>query len=269
MREGHNKTSDEMALDFEEWTTEEEEEVSGHSLVVLSTEDDVVVEASPIVAEVVPNHYVSPDRVATLLTRLGKSVAANYVRDRLPTTKTARSGDLGEILSTEYVDAETEFSVPIKRLRWKDHRNMAMRGDDVIGVRPPHGRSRIRFLKAETKSRVALDTATVSEARHGLSGHGELPSPHALGFVCERLHETGDEDLADLILDAQYKDRITYRQVEHLLFTFSGNAPDGFLAADLRAYGGRIPQRAVGLRVIPHQEFIATVYELVEDEDDS
>lgn len=258
-----------MALDFEEWTTKEEEEVSGHSLIVLNTEDDVVNEVSPIVAEVVPDHYVCPGRVATLLERLGKSAAANYVRDRLPTTKTARSGDLGEILSTEYIDAETEFLVPIKRLRWKDHRNMAMRGDDVIGVCVPQDRSPIRFLKAETKSRTALNTATVTEAREGLSSHSELPSSHALGFVSERLHETGDDDLADLILDALYKDGITYRQVEHLLFTFSGNAPDGFLAADLQACGGRIPQRAVGLRVIPHQAFIATVYELVEAEDDA
>ena len=258
-----------MALDFEDWTTEEEEEVSGHSLVVLSTDDDVLDEASPVVAGIVPDHYVAPDRVATLMTSLGKGVAANYVRDRLPTTKRARSGDLGEILSTEYIDAKTKYTVPIKRLRWKDHRDMAMRGDDVIGVLFPEGRRRIRFLKTETKSRAALNTAAVTEAREGLDLHDELPSPHALGFVCERLYETGNEALADLITDAQYKDGITYQQVEHLLFTFSGNAPDRFLTAGLRAYGGRISQRAVGLRVIPHQDFITAVYELVEKEDDT
>ena len=46
-----------------------------------------------------------------------------------------RSGDLGEIYATEWIDSsERRLRAPIKRLRWKDHRNMAMRGDDVIGI---------------------------------------------------------------------------------------------------------------------------------------
>ena len=46
-----------------------------------------------------------------------------------------RSGDLGEIYATEWIDAHSGgYRAPIKRLRWKDHRNMAMRGDDVIGI---------------------------------------------------------------------------------------------------------------------------------------
>ena len=72
--------------------------------------------------------------MASTLERLGKPAAAEKLRIKLPQVTKIRSGDIGEILTTDYIDEETVFSVPIKKLRWKDHRNMAMRGDDVIGV---------------------------------------------------------------------------------------------------------------------------------------
>jgi hypothetical protein len=68
-------------------------------------------------------------------TRLGKTAAAALIQGKLPTTKQIRFGDLGEIYATEWIDAHSgSYRAPIKRLRWKDHRNMAMRGDDVIAM---------------------------------------------------------------------------------------------------------------------------------------
>ena len=41
----------------------------------------------------------------------------------------------GNKLSALTFDAHSGgYNAPIKRLRWKDHRNMAMRGEDVIGI---------------------------------------------------------------------------------------------------------------------------------------
>ena len=117
------------------------------------------------------------------------------MKTKLPTKKNIRSGDLGEILSTEFIDAETPYQVSIKRLRWKDHRDMAMRGDDVIGIIPASEDKKINFLKTEAKSRAALNTATVQQARAALNDHDGLPSPHALAFVADRLYEMGNEEL--------------------------------------------------------------------------
>jgi len=69
----------------------------------------------------------------------GFQEAVNVLKSRLPASKTARSGDFGEILATEYIDARMEYEVPIKRLRHKDDRNNAMRGDDVIGIKEDGG----------------------------------------------------------------------------------------------------------------------------------
>ena len=52
---------------------------------------------------------------------------------------------------TDFIEESTSYSVPIRKLRWRDHRNMAMRGDDVIGVLVNHEEQTIKFLKAEAQ----------------------------------------------------------------------------------------------------------------------
>lgn len=103
------------------------------------------------------------------LRRLGKTAAAKLIEDKLPKTKQIRSGDLGEIYATEWIDAYGGgFRAPIKRLRWRDHRDMAMRGDDVIGMKLDDRTQRLLFLKTEAKSRGKLTAKVLAEARVGL-----------------------------------------------------------------------------------------------------
>ena len=56
---------------------------------------------------------------------------------------------------------------------------------------------------------------------------------------------------------------IPAQNVRHLLFTFSGNAPDAMLTASLQAYPGPINQWGVGLHVNGHAAFISAVYDRV------
>jgi hypothetical protein len=197
-------------MEFEEWCEAAAEVVNGHDLKVLSGSHDHLVAARDKVAEIVPTHYACEEHVARVLERLGKAEAADFVRQKLPESKAVRSGDLGEILATEYIAENTPYEVPIKRLRWKDHRNMAMRGDDVIGIEQNPENGRLKFLKSEAKSRSALPAGVLVEARAVLEKDGGLPSPHALSFVSERLMETGNRELADAIDDAQLKHGIAY-----------------------------------------------------------
>jgi hypothetical protein len=249
-----------MTIEFTSWCNIDTDDVTGHHLHLLEAKDTKLKAAIWALAGTLPGHYAAPKRIAAVLKKFGKEMAASYIESKMPASKTGKSSDLGEILSTEYIDAHTSFEAPIKRLRWRDHREMAMRGDDVIGVEVPD-KGTLRFLKAEAKSRASLKTRTVEEARAALNKDGGLPSPHALGFLAERLHEIGNEELGDLIDEIQLKTQIKRAQVEHLLFTFSGNAPKEFLVADLKSYKGKIQQNSVGLRVKEHQDFIAKVYD--------
>jgi hypothetical protein len=214
---------------------------------------------------VLPDYYVDPQSIAGTLARLGKTAAAQKLLTKIPEVKKIRSGDIGEVLTSDYIEESTDFTVPIRKLRWRDHRNMAMRGDDVIGIFFDQQQQTIKFLKAEAKANKALSRKVLQEARAELDLDDGFPAPHALEFVAERLRETGNQALSDLIEKVQLVDGIRANQVEHLLFTFTASNPATLQKESFDAYNGNIKQTSIGFRVTEHQELIAGVYQGVID----
>ncbi len=249
---------------FDGWCNSADTPIGNNTLRVITGQPAQLGVGIQETATVVPGHYASEEHVARALRRLGKPAAAALIEEKLPTTKAIRSGDLGEIYATEWIDAHSGgYRAPIKRLRWKDHRNMAMRGEDVIGMLQDPQSLRLHFLKTEAKSRAALTAQVLNDARKGLDKDGGLPSPHALSFISARLLELNELPMADAIDDALLKHGIPLGNVRHLLFTFSGNAPNALLTAALQAYPGEVNQWGVGLRVEGHGAFIGAIYDQV------
>lgn len=215
--------------------------------------------------KIVPDHYIAPDSVADILERLGKRAAAQKLKDKIPEVKKIRSGDIGEIITTDFIEEATNFYVPIRKLRWRDHRNMAMRGDDVIGVCIDSSNQSVCFLKAEAKAYQSLNNDALNKARAELDNDNGLPAPHALGFVIDRLKEIGEDTVAHLLEKAQLVDGIRVDQVEHLLFVLTASNPSSLQKDALFAYEGKIKQSSVGFRVRRHQELISRVYQGVLD----
>ena len=205
------------------------------------------------------DNYDELARLERWANEMGLPNAAAVLRDTLPTEARARSGHIGEVLLTESVpELFPEFLVPIKRLRWVDGRNMALRGEDFIGV-DRQGRQ-LRFLKAESKSRATLSAGVVQEARDALDSNGGRPSAHALMYIARRLDELGEEALSLTFLEYSLRRQIDNGQLVHLLFTFSGNDSTTLLRTDLTNYTGPIPQQSVGLVITDHQAFILAIY---------
>ena len=254
---------------FDEWSDETEHEVNGHSLRVLISRDGHDQVAHDKTVAIVPDHYARAADVADILEKLGKEAAAKHLRGKLPPKQNLRSGDLGEIFASEFISEKTEFEAPIKKLWWRDNRNWAMKGDDVIGICPANDPHPIRFLKVEAKSKKDMDEDTISKARIALDGDNGLPSPHALAFVGDRLNEIGEVDLSDQIRRAQLVEEISAAQVQHMLFTFSGNDTEVLLRADLESYAGAISQSSVGLVMPEHQDFIRAIYKAIGGDDES
>lgn len=251
-------------VQFNDWCDSADVPLGNHHIRVMTGRQAHAAVGIQVTAAVVPAHYAAEERIAHALQRLGKPAAAQLIIDLLPQTAQIRSGDLGEIYATEWINAHSGYRASIKRLRWKDHRNMAMRGDDVIGLILDPATHRLRFLKTEAKSRITLRAQTLEEARTGLDKDGGLPSSHALAFISARLLELGNEmPLVDAIDDALCRHGIPMNSVKHLLFTFSGNAPEALLTQALQAYPGPIGQWGVGLHVDGHAEFVGAVYEQV------
>ena len=249
---------------FNDWCTSANAAVGNHGLRILTGEPAKLTAGIEATAAVIPGHYAAEEHVSRVLARLGKPAAAALIENKLPGTKRMRSGDLGEIFATEWIDAHGGgYFAPVKRLRWTDHRDMPMRGDDVIAILADPQSNRLRFLKAEAKSRGTLTAQVLADARAALDKNGGCPLAHSLAFVSARLVDIGNLPLADAIDEALLKHGIPTENVRHLLFTFSGNAPDALLTASLQDYEGKVPQWAVGLRVEGHADFVGAVYERV------
>jgi hypothetical protein len=203
------------------------------------------------VRDIVRLHFVSPEIAAKRLAALGAPKTAQLLREHLPTTKTARSGDLGEILATEIAEQTLKFNVPIRRLRWKDGREMALRGDDIVGIRLA-AKGKLEFLKGESKSRVALSSGVVDEAGAALDRDGGRPTRHSVLFVAERLRELGDDALAARLENAVLAS-FSGSRVEHLLLAVTGGNPKSFLNDHLTAASHKKRTRhAVGVRIVDH-----------------
>ncbi|HIG9405343.1 TPA: Hachiman antiphage defense system protein HamA, partial [Klebsiella pneumoniae] len=146
---------------FYDWCDSADMPLGNHHVRVMTGRPGDIATGIQMTARAIPAHYTTEERIAAALAKLGKTAAAQMLNDLLPQTAHIRSGDLGEIYATEWIDAYSGYRAPIKRLRWKDHRNMAMRGDDVIGMLLDAETQRLSFLKTEAKSRINLRAQTL------------------------------------------------------------------------------------------------------------
>jgi len=216
--------------------------------------------------ETVRSHYDRLENIAEDVERLGYEAAAVILKAELPQTPTARSGDLGEILATELVEEEIGLRVPVRRMRYKDGRNMAMRGDDFIGA--GYSGDHLWLLKGEAKSNQRLGRGVVVEARRVLNRDDGRCTPDSLLFVANRLLES--TDAADNSLGRDLRDEVGLKalrpdRIDHMLFTVSGIGPHAALRADFEATVANRDHYVINLHIEDHQAFIEAVYLEVED----
>jgi hypothetical protein len=201
------------------------------------------------------NHFVGEE---TVLKAGGYKRAAEIVANSLPTTKKTQSGDLGELLATEYVNSETSFVVPINKLRWKSDRQMAMHGNDVIGIDPSV--KPVRVLKGECKSRGKFSEGVAKEAADGLDKHDGRPNPSTLAFIAKRLYEVNRDDEARVFQDLQCAGAIAARAVTHMIFALSGNDPAKHLADAPKSKHRGIKRENAAVVIGDHGDFITAVF---------
>jgi hypothetical protein len=201
-------------------------------------------------------HFVGE---GTIVQAGGYSKAAKIIANSLPTNKRTRSGDLGELLATEYLNSETSFVVPIKKLKWKSDREMAMHGNDVIGidtkVKP------IRVVKGECKSRAIFGKAAVEEAATGLDLHDGRPNPSTLAFITKRLYEDKRDSEAKVFQNLQCEGAISAKNLSHWIFALAGNDPSKHLASGPKSKHTGIKRESTAVVVNDHGGFVAAVYE--------
>jgi len=206
-------------------------------------------------SELLIEHFVGTDLV---LKMGGYSKAAQTIRHSLPTTKRTQSGDLGELIATEYVDTQTPFRVPIRKLRWKSDRKMPMHGNDVVAIEKRG--SKIRVLKGESKSAGSLSKATVQDAATGLDRDDGRPNPSTLAFITKRLYEENRDSEGKIFEGLQVEGALAPKDVEHLIFTLAGKDPSRVLGAAPQPKVSGIKRAVAAVVIADHPAFIAAVY---------
>ncbi|HEY1760641.1 MAG TPA: Hachiman antiphage defense system protein HamA [Bryobacteraceae bacterium] len=251
----------EMSL-FNDWCKIDQDEEEQKRLWRLTEKNGGRETVRAKLREAVRLHYDSFDRIADDAESLGYKFASAILRERLPRTARARSGEMGEIIASELVEEKLGFRVPVRRLRYKDGREMALRGDDFIGVVYAKSQGGLRLLKGESKSRAVLAKTAITEARAVLDrDHGRCTAISLL-FVADRLLDrTGaDRELGRAIRAEVGTKSLRPHRIDHLLFTLSGNAPRASLKANLDACDKRRGQTVINMRIDDHQDFIAEIY---------
>lgn len=220
------------------------------------------------VATVIRSHYGRLEHIAEDVERLGYEQAADILRQQMPQTPINRSGDLGEILATELVEEEVGLRVPVRRLRYKDGRDLPMRGDDFIGASFDESTQTLSLLKGEAKSRKVLGKRTVEEAREVLNRDSGRCTPGSLMFVANCLLESSDTDdnqLGRRLRDEVGQKLLSAEQITHMLFTLSGNGAPASLRDDFESVSTDRNHYIVNIHIRDHQDFIAAMYEEAEN----
>jgi hypothetical protein len=215
-------------------------------------------------AETVRGHYDSLERLADDVEELGYDRAAAILRELLPTGVRARAGDLGEILASELTMEQLDFSVPVRRMRFKDGREVPMRGDDFIGVNYAADDGGLWLLKGESKSRKILGKTTVTQARDALRRDDGRCTPSSLLFVANRLLESSDADevaLGRRIRNEVGRKALAKNRIDHALFTLSGNGPIDALVADYNGAEAGRGHAVINLHINDYDDFISEVFD--------
>lgn len=231
--------------------------INGHEAgVIVSNDDSAGIE---MIASTLASKYVQTETLSAIAQSLDKPLVSEHLKNAFPKKASSRSGDLGEILATAYLEEECDYIVGPCRLSQRDHQEWAMRGDDVLGAKIDSA-GKVNFAKGEAKSRAKTYTKTILEAREGLQREEGLPSAHSLAQFASRLIGANEKGLGIAIIRLQGNKGIRPDDVLNLMFIFTGNDPAKFIRTDLEGYTGRIAQLAITLRVSQHQSFIETVY---------
>lgn len=233
--------------------------IGQHTFKVLELKEDSFDTLKNLLISEFPETYLSKSSFERTMKILGKEAAYCKLKLKFPNNKNIRSGDVGEVISHTYIESHLDYIVPIRKLQWRDHREMAMRGDDVIAIKIEG--DDIKFMKCEAKSAKSLSRKILDDARKELDQHEGKPSPHTLEFIIERLHETDNEELSMKLATYIYNKRIKKNDVKHLLFVFTQSNPDSLQKEACESYAGEYCQISVGLKINKHAELIKEVFE--------
>ena len=214
----------------------------------------------PHLSAAIVDHHTHRGRVARLLADLGYKETAAEIATRLPQSDRARKGNFGEVVASEHLCQRHGYAMPVFKLRFRDHQNLPMRGEDIVAFATAVNGTITKVCIGEAKTLVTFAGQTVISAHERLE-KTYRPTPETLHMIAEILYDRGNVELAhemDLILQ-----RLAAKAIEreNWIFVITDNAPaDPF--GDIEALQTVVPNlHCVNLRLPGLSQFVTNLFE--------
>jgi hypothetical protein len=148
---------------------------------------------------ILKHHATAPrlERIERKKKILEKHSFTEYMKGKVPfpiKSATTQKGNLGEIILGEYLSASTDLELLVYKLHYNPNVEQSMKGDDILLFDKDDIQSKV--IMGEAKFRATNSKQTLDEIVSSLSTKN---LPISLTFVCDRLVEMGEVDLADEI----------------------------------------------------------------------
>ena len=156
---------------------------------------------------------------------LGLEILKKYVAEDLPDSDqlSARNGIFGEIIATLYLKVFEGFWFPIRKLRFREKRNWAMRLTDLcLFKRGEHlPKPVVCYGEVKTKASLKRNLNIALEGHESLLKDDALENVEVLKFMCARLYDLRLYEEADFISDIRLE-RIDYKKQYELFIVHEG-----------------------------------------------
>jgi hypothetical protein len=175
------------------------------------------------ISEAVLDHHVFPAVIEGALKRIGFTKTLRLLSERLPREPRTRTGNFGEVLASEHLRQRYGYQMPVFKLRFMDHPNMPMRGEDLVAFRLKGKRVIAGLCVGEAKTMQAFRSQEVQDAHDRLK-QAYHPHPVSLAMISSILHTQGSPlaEEVDKVLET-----LSVRSFprDNWIFLVTGNAP--------------------------------------------
>lgn len=177
------------------------------------------------IANVLQTGLLNPEFVQHLRESGGRTRVEEYLATRGFSQKlNTRVGDFGEVVAAALLEDEERHLQPVRKLRYRETADWAMRLTDVFTLRLNTEGEIDALCFTSVKAGVTRPSAqTATEGYRQLVADASDAHPEIIGFVSERLYESGDyEGLARFDRMASRPEQVT--RLYRLALLFDGNA---------------------------------------------
>ncbi len=150
------------------------------------------------------DHHFNQKKVANHLKKLGYEATALELRMRLPKDHRTRMGNFGEVVASEHLVQAHGYHMPVLKLRYRDHKDLPMRGEDILALKLDADGRVLCLCIGEAKAVKAFSSTVVAKA-HARLAKTYHPRPETLSLVTEVLYERGEDGLAEELDDIQVR----------------------------------------------------------------